>query len=149
MTFKTTIAVALLALCITGCSQKTAPTADISQVGGQHEVKAIELTATEKIKLLRAEAKKRKLSWYIHCADWLDDPNRQFAGRAYPRGSDPGAHWIEEGAPSTWFEMGATEADTAYLLYVSIQGPANIVPPHRPAEKSAAHKQCPPELRGE
>lgn len=107
-----------------------------------------ELSDKDKIGLLRAEAHKRGLRWHIFCTDWMSDPNWQFQGQVISPGSEFGVY-IEDGAVKpSWIEHGATQADTAYALYQSIQQSPNTETLHNP--QLANHKKmCPPELRGE
>lgn len=103
----------------------------------------------DKIALLRAEAHKRGLRWYVHCAEIQPTPHDKFFASATDKREKPGAgQYIEQGALPWWAEYGETQADAAYKLYFSIQQAPNVYPYHRPAEEHD-HKFCPPEIRGQ
>jgi hypothetical protein len=106
-----------------------------------------QLTDAQKITLLRAEAKKRHINWYIRCFDFGDD---HFAGRAWPADhteSEANSSYIEDGGIPSWFGTAQTQGDMAAKLYELIQGTPNIRPHHKPVDKIGPH-DCPPELRG-
>jgi hypothetical protein len=105
------------------------------------------LTDAQKISLLRVEAHKRHLRWYVHCYP-SDDGKDLVLAVAWPRENDRPNNIIEKGGKGMWIDVEhIMQADAAYALYQSIQQPMTHPPEH--AEPLHPHKQCPPELRGE
>jgi hypothetical protein len=124
-------------------SATTAPTT-LSPDG----TKDVPLTDADKIALLRAEAKRKGLRFYIHCQDGLGEGWEFVAwagSKKYPE--DSMFNYAEEGGHDGWFAHASTEAEAAYQLYLAIQRPENHLALHKMPTKP--HKQCPPPLRGE
>lgn len=144
---------AILFVLLCGCSKpKELPKAIVTHDGNQTTIKCPQgeicqapdpvslLTDEEKIALLRKEAHTRHLRWRIFCVD-----SAGFQGWAVQPGDDFQIY-IEEGAKPNWSSQQRSQADTAYELYLLIQGEPNVKPEHR---LSAKKRFCPPELRSE
>lgn len=120
---------------------------DVACVGDCSGLPIPPLTDKQKIALLRAEAHKRGLKWRIFCMDWQDDPDHQFLGEAALINGAFDTR-IERGSKGVWLKDGATQGDTAYALYLAIQGAQTHPAEHEKPEHE--HKKfCPPELRGD
>jgi hypothetical protein len=148
----------VLVMFLVGCVKHTndsgspSPTSTPVIVALQKAIKAADKpkgpTDKEKISLLRTEAHKRGLTWYVICFDSPSrDPGDTFFAAAFVSAKAMHATYIEDGAEPWWAEHGASQADAAYALYKSIQQMPNVHPDHKPVEEHE-HKYCPPELRG-
>jgi hypothetical protein len=116
----------LLIVLLAGCAK--VPSRGTEVKNGTQSVassRPAELTDKQKIAELRQEANKRGLQWHIFCTGQEDiDPRDAFQGTAWHRGV------TDDETTDRWMEDGKTQAEAAYKLFASIQGP-----PTHPAEK--------------
>lgn len=99
-----------------------------------------QLTDDQKIELLRQSAKEHHLAWHVFCTKSAAKDPDEFQGTAWS------ADQNDVTTTDRWMQAGATQAEAAYNLYISIQGA-----PTHPAEKPEHYDLpyiCPmPELR--
>ena len=132
----------LASLLLTGCQSQV-------QLGNQ-QIPVRKLSDAQKISLLRSEAVTRGIHWRIVCMDWKDeneDPNIFLAEAAYI--GEPLTLDLDQGSKGLWIEEGRTQAEAAWNLYSSIQGPKTNHAHEGIHIKPRAHRICPPELHSD
>lgn len=84
-----------------------------------------EPTPQQKVALLRYEAKKRGLHWYVFCVPGHEGDPNSYQADAFQPGDDGTSRFVEDGAKDSWAQDSSTPEDAAYLLYKSItsEGP--------------------------
>lgn len=108
------------------------------------------LTGGQKVALLRSEAKKRGLEWFIFCVPRSDGALSYYQGQAWLKGTTrfgrDANFYIEEGVRDWWAvgsgERPQTPQDAAFLLYQKVQGPPNEIAEHKPKEIAWKHGTC-------
>lgn len=140
------IMLALLLVGMAGCSTPvkvvTQSSGDVRIATSQESIgpEAHDPTDEEKIDLLRTEAKNRGLQWEIICTKKYTDDPEDFLAFAYWPGSDDDEH-------DRWIQDGNNQADAAYALFESIQGPAtHPADKNKKKEKERALTICPPPI---
>ena len=106
------------------------------------------LSDKQKIALLRDEAKKRGLRWFVRCASVSFHGEDSFVGIAEDKKQkEKWLNYEDEGALPSWAVIKPTESEVVYALYLAIQQPPNRQPRKRELEPKKKH--CPPELNGD
>ena len=104
------------------------------------------LTDSQKVGLLRAEAKRWHLHWKVFCTPSLAkiSPEELFEGWAWPEGTAENAYY-EDGGRDNWSSTAPTQAEAAYRLYRAIQHEPNQPVAYRETIKSKDGKlvKCP------
>lgn len=141
----TLLALLLTSFFLTGCQVKPVPTnVALPKVEAP-------LTDAQKFSLLDGEAKRRNLRYTIFCTTTFHGGVEEYQADAEHIEARPSAVYVDQGRMDEWMENGKTQADAAYALYLSIQGP----PTHlardrfvRPPWMETAHLQCKRDIEG-
>jgi hypothetical protein len=132
------LVVFLFCVCLCGCSSKTTRTPITSTVTINGAV-LHRLSDSDKVALLRTEAKKRGLLWEIFCVPKEDGTVDHYEATAWLKGSVDygigGVYYYEDGVRDWWADDGNSASEAAYALYKAIQRPPTQIAKHKPKKE--------------